>query len=1145
MRPRPSSYVCTALCLFFSFFSANAFTQEVPVQPRIAQAVDETNLTTLRGNTHPLARTLYDRGVAPASIPLDRILLVLKRSPEQDAALVQLLDEQQDKSSSNYHKWLTPEEFGKRFGPADSDIQAVTAWLQTHGFKVDQVSKGRSVIEFSGTAAMVQESFHATMHKYVVAGESHWANANDPQIPAALAPVVSGVWSLHNFRKKPQSQLAAQRIEAKVASPTSHPEFTSGSGLHALMPADYYVIYNITPRFGISGSIGIVGRSNINLQDVTYFHYWTFDQAMQPTVIVNGPDPGDLGGGEEVEAVLDTTWSGAVSPSAAVYLVVSASTNSTDGVDLSELYLIDNNLTDVMSESFGGCEIGVTSAEAAGLASLAQQAAAQGITYVVATGDSGSAGCDDPNTEAQATHPPSVNVLASNAYTVAVGGTMFNENGRPSSYWKATNDTPTLGSAISYIPENVWNESCAGTKCGTVKPNIWAGGGGASTLYPKPNWQFGVAGIPPDNARDLPDVSLTAGGHDPYLLCVRGSCIPDSQNRISFAAVGGTSASTPAFAGIMSMVTGATGSRQGQANYVLYRLAAAENLTQCNGSNTAGLPAPTCVFNDTTVGNNAVPGEAAYGTASAKYPAGKGYDLATGLGSINVNNLVSQWSSVNFLPTKTNFSISPLTATHGAPFAITINVSALNPPGTPAGTVWLQGGSSRGNLIGDSTKATFLLDASGSISATTHVLPGGFYSVNAHYAGDGTFAPSDSLPPISLNIQPEPSTTTVSVLSPDAGGNLVPFSTGQYGTRVYLKAHVAGQSGYGMPTMWVNFYDNASTGISSQVYLDGHGDALSPAVTQLSAGPHAISGGYYGDSSFSSSISSPTSVTINKAATTTSVQASSPAVPSGSLATFTVSVDSTSYGNPPSGNVLFFNGGTQLPGNATLVPGVNASTGTAQGVATYQATLPDGQASITAQYTADPNYTGSSSTAISVNVAPDFSLNLDATSGSVMKISSPGSSGTLIIHVVGSTGYTGTVNFAATACAGLPSRATCSFNPSSVTGSGSTTLTIATAAPHALFPTGPTARGSLLSTFGLTLAGVVVLTAPRRRRLTSVLGLLLLAWLMTFSGCGGGSSSGSGNGGGIPGTPVGSYTVTVTGADANFSRQLVFTLNVQ
>jgi len=201
MRPRPSSYVCTALCLFFSFFSANAFTQEVPVQPRIAQAVDETNLTTLRGNTHPLARTLYDRGVAPASMPLDRMLLVLKRSPEQDADLVQLLDEQQDKSSSNYHKWLTPEEFGKRFGPADSDIQAVTAWLQTHGFKVNQVSKGKSVIEFSGTAAMVQESFHAAMHKYVVAGESHWANANDPQIPAALT-------------RKPQLQQQA------AASPT-------------------------------------------------------------------------------------------------------------------------------------------------------------------------------------------------------------------------------------------------------------------------------------------------------------------------------------------------------------------------------------------------------------------------------------------------------------------------------------------------------------------------------------------------------------------------------------------------------------------------------------------------------------------------------------------------------------------------------------------------------------------------------------------------------------------------------------------------------------------------------------------------------------------------------------------------------------
>jgi hypothetical protein len=1097
----------------------------------------------LRGNTHPLARAAFDRGIAPASMPLERMLLVLKRSPDQEADLTHLLDEQQDKGSPNYHKWLTPEEFGKRFGPADADIQAVTAWLETHGFRVNNVSKGRTVVEFSGTAETVQNAFHTQIHKYVVSGAAHWANASDPQIPEALTPVVSGVWSMHNFRKKPQARLAEQRIEARVASPMARPQFTASASLHAIVPADFYKIYNITPRFGVSGSIGIVGRSNIDTQDVIYFHYWTYDQAQNPTVILNGPDPGNLGGGEEAEAVLDTTWAGAVNPSAAVYLVVSASTDTTDGVDLSELYIVDNNLTDIMSESFGGCEIGVTSAEATALASLAQQAAAQGITYTVSTGDSGSATCDNPNTQTQATHPPSVNFLASNPYTVAVGGTMFNENGHPSTYWRSTNDPNTLASAISYIPENVWNESCATAKCGS-NANIWAGGGGVSTLYPKPNWQFGVTGIPADNARDLPDVSLTAAGHDPYLICLEGSCIPDAQNRIFFAGISGTSASAPAFAGIMAMVDGATGSRQGQANYVLYRLAASENLTQCNGSSTTTRPASTCVFNDVTVGNNAVPGESGYGTSSAKYPATKGYDLATGLGSVNVNNLVNQWNSVTFPATKTTFSISPVTVTHGAPLNVTISVSAVNPPGTPGGYVWVQGGSSRGNLIGDSTKATFQLDSSGSVSAITHILPGGTYSVNAHYAGDGNFAPSDSDPPIALNIQPENSNTILSVLWRDSGGNLVPFISGEYGTPLYFKAHVAGLSGYGTPTSSVNFSDNLGAGIFN-VPLDGNGDALSLyALSQLTTGSHSITAGYQGDSSFNSSTSSPTGITITKAATTTTLQASS-AIPSGTQATLTATVDTSSNGNYPSGTVLFFNNGSQLPGNAFLNGQLNTTTGKAQAVATYQATLPDGQNSITAQYTADDNYTGSSSAAISVNVAPDFALSFDTTSGNVMSITGSGSSGSLTLVVTGATGYSGTVNFAATACKGLPFGAACHFNPTSVTGSGSTTLTVSTTAAH-LAPAAETmASAGIFGTSSLAFAGVLILGIPRqKRRWASTVGLLLLASLMTIVGCGGSNSSGGG-GGGTPGTPKGSYTVTVTGADANFSHPVTFTLKVQ
>ena len=454
------------------------------VRQLITQPLDESQRTVLKGNTHPLARWQYDVGGAPANLPMDRMLLVLKRSPEQQTALHELLDSQQDKFSPNYHKWLTPDSFGKQFGASDSDIQIVNNWLQTHGFQVAQVSHGRTIIEFSGTAAQVQQAFGTTIHQYMLNGQQHWANATDPQIPAALAPVVAGVHSLHNFRKKPQLHVSPLQIKAKYAG-GAHPQLTfpGNPPVHALAPADYRKIYNATQAIsnGITGqgvSIAVVGRSNLwdSGQDVANFR-GVFNLCCgnyYPTIFVNGPDPGNLGGGEEFEATLDVSWAGAVAPNANVDFVVSASTNSTDGVDLSELYIIDNNLAPIMTESFGGCEAGVTSAEANGIAALAEQAAAQGITYIVSSGDSGSAGCDLP-TQTAATSGVSVNVLASSLYTVAVGGTMFNENGQDSKYWSAQNDPIDFGSVLSYIPEKVWNESCTSATCGQ-KASLWSTG---------------------------------------------------------------------------------------------------------------------------------------------------------------------------------------------------------------------------------------------------------------------------------------------------------------------------------------------------------------------------------------------------------------------------------------------------------------------------------------------------------------------------------------------------------------------------------------------------------------------------------------------------------------------------------------------
>jgi subtilase family serine protease len=376
-------------------------------------------------------------GKAPADLPTNRMLLVLKRSPEQEYALRKLLDDQQDKVSPNYHKWLTPEQYGKQFGPTDSDMQTIVLWLQSQGFQVGS-TKGRTVLEFSGNAGQVQEALHTTIHKYIVNGEEHWANASDPSIPTALTPAVAGVLTLHNFIKPPQIHLVKEPVAAHIIPgkkpQVSFPAENGNPALNALGPQDYATIYS-SPAFsgGITGSgivIGVVGRSDLfsGGQDVSNFDQ-VFGCCAGFQLVPDGPDPGDLGGGDEAEATLDTTWSGAVAPGAAVDLVVSATTNTTDGIDLSETYIVENNYSDIMTESFSSCELYASDTQLAFSYGMAEQAAAQGISYFVSTGDDGAEGCDDPSTT-PATNPVSVSFLASTPFNVAVGGTEFNEKRR-------------------------------------------------------------------------------------------------------------------------------------------------------------------------------------------------------------------------------------------------------------------------------------------------------------------------------------------------------------------------------------------------------------------------------------------------------------------------------------------------------------------------------------------------------------------------------------------------------------------------------------------------------------------------------------------------------------------------------------------
>lgn len=603
------------LTIFFPLLPLDllAQAQPSPAQPAVAQLrdritrfIDDEQTVTLRGNRHPLALAQYDAGAVAPDFPMEHMLLTLLPDAAQQDALNQFVDALHNPESPNYHQWLTPEQYGERFGISDADIAQIVEWLQGHGMEVEEVTTSRRAIIFSGTASRVEEAFHTPIHTYKIGDEVHHANARDPEIPAALVQVVGGVVSLHDFHSEP-----THGVVRKLS-----PDFTSG-GAYYLAPADFATIYNLVPLYqqainGSGQSIAIVARSNIHLADVRQFRTFFGLPARDPQIIINGADPGVWNSNEETEADLDVEWSGAVAKNATIKFVVSKSTNSSDGVDLSAQYIVNHNLAPVMSTSFGLCEAALGSSGNRFLNSLWQQAAAQGITVFVSSGDNGAAGCDSASAST-ATHGRGVNGLCSTPYSVCVGGTEFNDRANASRYWSSSNAAGTQASALGYIPEVVWNESGPGD-------GLWASGGGASTVYAKPSWQAG-AGVPADGRRDVPDVALTAAGHDGYLLYQDGG----------FYVVGGTSAASPSFAGVMALVVQHRAARQGNANTAFYSLRTKQ---RAGGAS---------VFHDIAGGNNSVPGQAGFGATT-------GYDQATGLGSIDASVLVNHWSDATEAP---------------------------------------------------------------------------------------------------------------------------------------------------------------------------------------------------------------------------------------------------------------------------------------------------------------------------------------------------------------------------------------------------------------------------------------------------------------------------------------------------------------
>ena len=775
----------------------------------ITQNVDEGKLATLTGNTRPEVNKKNDRGLVAADFPMEHMLLQLKRPPEQERQLLQYIEELQEPSSRNFHHWLTAKEYGERFGLATQDLDVIRRWLESHGFKVNVVYENGILIDFSGTAGQVQTAFHTEIHRLDVNGAEHFANMNDPRIPAALAPAIVGVVSLHDF--KPHTNYKARA------------KYTDGScefgTCYLVGPGDLATIYNLNPLFtaGNSGQ----GQTIVVVEDTDLYStsdWTTFRSAFglssytsgsltqvhpaPPTGTNNCADPGV--NGDDGEAILDAEYASAAAPSATIELA-SCNDTATFGGLIAIQNLLNESATPpaIMSMSYGECEAFNGAASNAAFNSAFQQAVGEGVSVFVSSGDEGAASCDANANSAL--HGIGVSAWASSPYDVAVGGTDFGDTlaGSNSTYWSATNSS-TYESALSYVPEIPWNDSCAseviaqylgysqtyGTSglCGTGEGLTTASGSGGpsgcatgspSTAgvvsgscqgWPKPSYQS-VFGNPSDGVRDIPDVSLFAanGVWDHfYPFCYSDPAsgnggAPCTGAPDNWSGAGGTSFSTPIMAGIQALVNQKTGARQGNPNTVYYSLAAAEygasGDTSCNSSlgNTVG---SSCIFYDVTLGDmdvNCLGSHNCYlpsgtngvlSTSNSAYlPAygtTTGWDFATGIGTVNATNLANSWPSS--LPSTTTAVVSNGTpSNYGAAVTFTATVITSGAD-TPTGNVTFKNGSSTlatvalGGCVCDGV----VNSAMASYTTTPTQLPAGSDSITAVYAGDANNAGSTS-----------------------------------------------------------------------------------------------------------------------------------------------------------------------------------------------------------------------------------------------------------------------------------------------------------------------------------------------------------------------------------------------------------------
>jgi hypothetical protein len=1025
--------------------------------PRVQGSVDDAARAVLHGNMHPLihaaaGQARVDLGAVEDSLPAGRMLLLLQRSPEQESALADFIQAAHTPGSPSFHQWLKPEEFGRLYGLADSDVAAVTAWLESHGLTINQVHAGRQAIEFSGTAGQVSETFQTEIHRYQVNGEMHMANSTDPSVPVALAPVIAGLAPLNDFHPQPRLKVLGQanfNPKTHQATPLwTYPE--SGGVVFVVAPGDFATQYDINSVYaagttGSGQSIAIVSASNVDLSLVQAYRSLFGLSSNLPTVVVDGVDPGQ--NSNAIEAYLDIEIAGSVAPGATVLLYTSGGTALSNGLALAAMRAVEDDQAGVISVSYGECESYLGQNGNAFWSALWQQAAAQGQTVFVSSGDGGSAGCDNFDSQQVAYGGLAVNGIASTPYNVAVGGTDFfySSYNTPSAiatqlntYWSTSSTTSPAVSLLQTIPEQAWNDFFGfnmydgGNPANQPSEMIVAGGGGASSaaLYPsgvatgyaKPVWQTGT-GVPADHVRDLPDISLFAANgynYSFYPICASpGDCSGanlTSAGAVVITGVGGTSASSPAMAAIQTLINQSTGTWAGQANFIYYPLATSH----------------PSAFHDVTRGGNQVlcyPGTAnCVAGASASnssgfyvengYSAGAGYDLATGLGSVDVANLITYWSSVTFSSTTTTLSVSPSSLVHGTTTTISGTVSRSSGSGTPSGSVSLTGNDGIPHYAAIDDIAL----SAGGYYASVDNLPGGTYQLTAVYGGDGTYAASKSAP-ITVTVTPENNTLTTTGWAWNPYDlNLYPLSAGitlPYGAQIFLDAQplsanatIASEPTPATGTVTFSDRLGSATIITTQP-LNASGVAeWSTGV--FAPGNHTVSESYSGDPSYNpSSALSAASITVIPGSTSLTIKPLVSSVTAGASVAVDVILNTgylSLYGTLPTGNVTVTLGTQSIAvpwqpygatGNASL-----------EAVVTFSS-VPAGILPLIAYYQGDNNWLGSAA-----NGGTIISLASKLTPIVVLTTSSaspaPGQTFTLTATVAGSSGKpnpTGTVAF--------------------------------------------------------------------------------------------------------------------------------------